>query len=476
VSGARYGLPLSAWRLVIGAGLLAGVAYALSPLTVWFAVAMVLLVKWASSGLTGSERRWMIALLVVAILLRVAAVAVLFASTDHARVPFGVFFGDEEYYIRRSIWMRNLWLGLPLHTADLIYLFDETGSTSHLNVLASLQILVGPAPYGVHLLGIAFFLAASVLLYRTARGAFGRMPALVGLMLMLYLPSLFAWSISALKEPLFFLMTASSIVLAIAAVRRRRWTARLVLAAAVVALGFGLATLRQGGAVLSAAGLLGGLAIAAIVARPRLLLATVMIVPIVAGAALSRPDVQIKAYDAVRAAARQHWGHVATRGYVYRLLDARFYPERPDFAGRAAIDDMNFGESARFVWRSVERYVTVPLPWEVQSRSALLYVPEQIVWYFLVVLAPAGLVLAMRRDLLVASLLAAHAVVAALTVALTSGNVGTLVRHRGLALPYFLWLSAVAFCEIVARLRQTAADTAWPLPPPRSHQEGMPCR
>jgi hypothetical protein len=302
------------------------------------------------------------------------------------------------------------------------------------------------------------------------------MPALVGLMLMLYLPSLFAWSISALKEPLFFLMTASSIVLAIAAVRRRRWTARLVLAAAVVALGFGLATLRQGGAVLSVAGLLGGLAIAAIVARPRLLLATVMIVPIVAGAALSRPDVQIKAYDAVRAAARQHWGHVATRGYVYRLLDARFYPERPDFAGRAAIDDMNFGESARFVWRSLERYVTVPLPWEVQSRSALLYVPEQIVWYFLVVLAPAGLVLAMRRDLLVASLLAAHAVVAALTVALTSGNVGTLVRHRGLALPYFLWLSAVAFCEIVARLRQTAADTAWPLPPPRSHQEGMPCR
>ena len=96
--------------------------------------------------------------------------------------------------------------------------------------------------------------------------------------------------------------------------------------------------------------------------------------------------------------------------------------------------------------------MTVPLPWEVQSRSALIYLPEQIIWYLLVVLAPAGVVLAMRRNPLVASLLVAHAVIAAMTVALTGGNVGTLVRHRGLALPYFLWLSAVALCEIVAHM------------------------
>jgi hypothetical protein len=476
VSESRYVLPPVAWRMAIGTGLFAGLVYALSPLTVWFALAMIMLVRWASKGLTGSERRWVIALLLAAIALRVLAVAVLFASTDHAQVPFSVFFGDEEYYIRRSIWMRNLWLGLPLHTADLIYVFDETGLTSHLNVLALLQILVGPAPYGVHLLGIAFYVAASVLLHRSVRASLGRMPAVIGLLLVLYLPSLFAWSISALKEPLFFLMTASSIVLTTVAVRRREWTARLVAAAAVVALVFGLATLRQGGAVLSAAGILGGLAVALLANRPRLLLATVMVVPVVAGAALSRPEVQIKVYGAVQAAARQHWGHVATPGYVYRVLDPRFYPDRPDFVGRSEIDDMGFGEALRFIWRSLERYVTVPLPWEVQSRSALLYLPEQIIWFLLVLLAPFGVVLAMRRDALVTSLLLAHAVVAALTVALTSGNVGTLVRHRGLALPYFLWLSAVAFCELVSRIRLAAPDTTWPLPPPYSHDEGLPCR
>ena len=32
--------------------------------------------------------------------------------------------------------------------------------------------------------------------------------------------------------------------------------------------------------------------------------------------------------------------------------------------------------------------------------------------------------------------------------AFTDGNVGTLVRHRGLALPYFVWLSGVGACEL----------------------------
>jgi len=93
----------------------------------------------------------------------------------------------------------------------------------------------------------------------------------------------------------------------------------------------------------------------------------------------------------------------------------------------------------------------------VQSRSALAFLPEQMLWLVLVLFAPWGVLLACRRDLLVAALLVAHAAVAAVTVALTSGNVGTLVRHRGLALPYFIWLSAVGVCELVARRRSPAA-------------------
>jgi hypothetical protein len=446
----------SGWTLAIGAGVVTGLVYALSPLTVICLAAFVALVYWARRGIDGDERRWLTIILVVAVVTRVLAVGGLFLLTDHARVPFGSFFGDEEYFIKRSMWLRNVALGIPLHGADLIYAYDEYSETTYLYVLAFIEVLCGPSPYGVHLMGIGFHLAAIVVLYRLVRSTLGRMPALVGLVVLLFLPTQFAWSISALKDPLFFLLMAASVVLATKVIRGPGWRARAISTIAIVLLALALQTIRQAGGLLCAAGVLGGLGIALVVQRPRLFLATVVVLPILAGAALSRPGVQLGAYKAVQAAARQHWGHVATPGYVYKLLDSRLYKDRSE------IDDLKFGESMRFLERAVERYLTVPWPWEAQSASALVYTPEQIVWYALVILAPFGLVLSMRRDALVASLLFGHAVVAALTVALSSGNVGTLVRHRGLALPYFTWLSAVAFCDLVVMTRRERASAGTP--------------
>jgi hypothetical protein len=443
---ARLGLPPGAWRLALAGGALIGVVYVMSPMTVWFTVAMVWLMSRATAGLTGSERRCVTAVLLVAIALRVLAVAGLFASTNHQAIPFGVFFGDEEYYIRRSIWMRNLALGLPLHTADMIYLFEETGLTSHLGVLAVIQMLLGIAPYGAHLLGTAFYLTGCILLYRTVRGGLGAMPATVGLILLLFLPSLFAWSVSALKEPLFVLLSASTIALAVVVVRGPGMLRRTVAVVGLVVAAWALESIRAGALAMTAASVFVGLTLALLALQPRLLVATAMVVPIAAGLALSRPVVQAKVYTGIVAAAGQHWGHVATPGYVYKVMDDRFYPDRSE------ISDMRFPEMARFVVRGLTRYVTAPEPWAAPSRAALSFVPEQVVWYVLAAFVPLGLVFAFHRDPLIAALLSGYALVAVGAVALVSGNVGTLVRHRGLALPYLIWISAVGICECAGRL------------------------
>lgn len=443
MSAQAAGMSRRALWWAVAAGVAIGVTYALSPLTVWFLVAMGVIVPTSVKGIDGDERRWILTMLVAAIVLRVVAIGGLFLLTNHAQVPFGSFFGDEEYFIKRSIWLRNVALGIPIHGADLIYAFDDYSRTSYLYVLAFVQILVGPAPYGVHLLGVTLYLSATVVLFRTVRDSLGRMPALIGLGLLLFLPSLFAWSISALKEPLFFLLTASSVALAVRVVRAPRWGVRLAALTALVVLGAALETVRAAGAGLSAASIAGGFAIAWLAPRPRWVLAAMVAVPIAVGAVLGRPEAQLKAYSAVVTTAQQHWGHVATAGYVYKTLDERLYPDRSE------ISDIHLSEALRYIVRSVERYVTVPLPWEVRSRAALAFLPEQMVWYVLVVLIPLGLWTAFRRDPLVTGLLLSHALVAALLVALISGNVGTLVRHRGLALPYLVWLSAVGVCALL---------------------------
>jgi hypothetical protein len=240
-------------------------------------------------------------------------------------------------------------------------------------------------------------------------------------------------------------------VLAVGLARAAGWWARARSLVGIAVLAAVLETIRTGGAALTVASIACGFAVAVLITRPRLMLAVVFAAPIVAGAILSRPAVQLRVYTAVQAAALQHAGHIATPGYVYKLLDERFYEER------AAADDMRFDEAGRFLVRAVTRYVTVPLPWEAQSPSALTFLPEQIVWYGLAVLAPIGLIFSCRRDALVAALLFGYAAVAAVSVALVSGNVGTLIRHRGLALPYLVWLSAVGACELMTRLVRAGA-------------------
>ena len=440
-----------------------GVIYVLSPSAVCFAAAIWAIHRYAVSGLDAKDYRWVTALLAIAVLLRIAAVAALFVTTNHDRVAFGVVFPDEEFYLRRSIWLADVAQNLPTHTADFIYAFDESGWTSHLYVLAFLQALFGPSPYGAHLLGVALYLLAAVMLYRMVRPTFGRAPGIIGLVMLLFLPSLFAWSISALKEPLYLLLAACSLSWTMTAVRDRRWAMKIVAAAGVVAVVVALQTIREQGGVLAAAGIVSGLFIGWIVSRPRVLIAFAVAVPILIGAVLSKPQNQFVAYTTLQKAARQHWGHVETPGWVYTLLEPQFYGDVSTISG------MTFVDSARYVVRAFERYFTVPWPWEVQSTAMLVDIPEQVVWYLLVLLLPVGVVCSFQRDAVLTGLLSGTALALIVAVALTSGNVGTLVRHRSLALPYLLWLSLSGLCELLARarVRGTApalskAEPVWP--------------
>jgi hypothetical protein len=161
-------------------------------------------------------------------------------------------------------------------------------------------------------------------------------------------------------------------------------------------------------------------------------------------AMLSRPAVQLRAVQEVRRAAKLHWGHVNTPGYSFKSLDPELYPER------SAIDQMSGGQTARYVVRSAVEYMTVPRPWTIESRPALAFVPELMFWYCVLALFPFGIIAALRRDAMVTTVISAYAFALAALVALTGGNIGTLVRHRGLALPYLIWVSAVGADALLA--------------------------
>lgn len=448
------------WMWPVAAGVALGFAYTLSPLTI---VAIALLVPvWqsVSRDITGAERRWLLTIVLVAVALRGISMAGLFLTAD-PNIPYNNFFGDEEFFKRKTTWLRNVAIGIPISTADFIYAFDKTGDNGYVSMLTYVQALVGLAPYGIHILNASLYLAAVLLLYGVTRKAFGGASALVGLALLLFLPSLFFWSISALKEPVYFLVAAVNIVAAIAIVRQPHWRGK-VFAALVLAVGaYLLQSLREGGLILAVVGSVGGMMLAYLVTRPRLLVAAALVLPLVAAAAISRPQVQDRVWGVFREAAMKHWGHINTPGQAYKLMDASFYVDRKSVA------EMTAGDAAGYSVRALWSFATVPLPWTIESRSMLAYLPEQMVWYVLLVLTPIGAVAAFKADALVGALLVSHGSMAALMVALSGGNVGTLVRHRGLAMPYLAWLAGLGLVTVGVRLlsRQRRALSTDPQPP-----------
>ena len=422
----------------IAAGILLGVTYTLSPLFIWFLAGAGCLLAIAGRGLDDRERHWVTVVLAAALLARLAVVLILLAVSPHDSQGALMMFGDEAYAQRRALRLRLIWAHMPGSPWDYINAFDEYGWSGFLYLLAYVQLLFGPAPYALRLINAALFAGGALILFRVIRRAYGFLPALLGMTVLLFLPSLFVWSISLLKESLYFLLTAATLAASVAIVRAPTRTMRLRLTGISVALLVAIALLRPGGFALTTTGIAIGLTLWLATRSVRNAgLALLVAVPLTI-AAVRLPQVQTRVMATLQASARMHGGHAFTIGHSYKLLDAGFYTV-PTFYTWT----LTPAQAGRYVVRALASYIVVPAPWQIESRAELAYLPEQVVWYLLVAFAPLGIVAGFRRDALVTWMQIGYMAAASAGVALTSGNVGTLIRHRALTTPYLVWFSAL---------------------------------
>jgi hypothetical protein len=444
--------------LLVTAGAGAGAVYTVSPLTAWCVVSGAVVLTLAGRGLPASERRTLNIILVAALVARLAAIGALFILNTpmHDDESVGMLSGDEAYGLSRALRTRDVVAGAPTNQYDYFVAYDEYGRNSYMPFLTGVEVLFGPTPYSMRLLNTLFFTISAILLFRLTRTAFGALPAFGGLLVLLFFPTLFLWSISLLKEPLYLLGTALIVAGVIGTIRNRDGLERGVALAAALA-GFAIVSgLRQGAIALALLGLGCGIAGLWLLSSTRRFAWTTAAVVVAVLALMSQPSAQQRVTSALEAAAKTHSGHVFTVGHAYKLLDEGFYfsPAAPSASGLT----LTVEEAARYVVRAAVSFVTVPWPWQLASVRELSYLPEQVLWYLLVALLPIGFVAGWRRDPVVTTLLAGYTIPTAAALALTNGNVGTLLRLRGMIIPYVVWLSALGFVALLQRM--AAKETA----------------
>lgn len=434
-------MPTWFWSLVAGLGL--GLLYAASPLMLITLAGAAALVALAGRDLPAAERRRLAIILGIALAVRFLFIALLLAGNipQLSDLSVGGLRGDDAYYLGRAIRARDIVLDLTRGRYDFFVISDEYGRTSYLQLLTLLQVVFGPTPYSVRAMNALLFVTGGYLLFRLCRPGLGATASAIALIGVLFLPSLLVSSTSTSKEPTYFFVTSILLTAALAVVRHPR-IATKAFAVIVAALCLWiLDDLRRGALALGISGL-------ALAAMARLIfetrtraLAGATIAVVVAIALWMQAPVRERFVVATANAAKMHAGHVFTQGHSYKLLDEGFYKN----PGTPAAWPLELTElqAGRFLVRAAVSFAVTPLPWEMQSISELVFFPEHVVWLLIVLFVPIGAVAGWRRDPTVTACLIGFAIPTAAVLAVTTGNVGTLLRLRGLVTPYLLWFAAL---------------------------------
>jgi hypothetical protein len=446
------------WRAGIIAGVIGAVCYSASPLFTLTLAGCALVMLNAGKGLPPHESRLLALWVASALAVRFLYIGVMLVSDIPLLndLSVGGLRGDDAYYLSRAIRARDISLGVTQGRYDFFVITDEYGRTGYLHLLTALQVLFGPTPYGMRAVNALLFVAAAVILFRLVRPGFGATSSFAALVVLLFLPSLFVSSVSLLKESV-YLLVASLLLLSVTVARRSNMATAVGYAAVAAVCVFVLHDLRRGALALVIAGLAIGLAIPVVFATRRRALASIAALSLAIAVASIQPPLRARALDAVTAVAKTHAGHVYTSGHSYKLLDEGFYvttawPER-----------LTDAQALRFLVRAAVSFVVTPLPWEMASLSELAFFPELVVWWLIVIFAPIGIIVGWQRDRHITALLLGFALPTAAALAVTNGNVGTLLRLRGLVTPYIVWLAvlgALAVAEYLVRARPAPALAA----------------
>lgn len=454
---ARYHIGVAVRPTSVVAGIALAVLYSASPLFALTLAASTVCLCIAGRGLDGEERRRLILVMVAALAARWMVIATMLVGGIplHNDLSVGAASGDDGYYLARALRGRDIVLDLTDTRYDYFIINDEYGRTSYLRLLTAVQVLFGPTPYSMRALNGLIFVAAAAMLFRTIRPAFGATTSLIALVVLVFLPSLIVGSISLGKDPLYFLITA--VLFTTVLMMSRRGTALSIAAGAGITVSsvFVLDGMRRGGAALALASIAMALPAPWLLATWRRAAVAVAVFASVVAAALMIPAVHAHAIDAITTVSKTHAGHVFTSGHAYKLLDDGFY-FNPGPSPFTLTDD----QALRFLVRAAVSFTITPLPWEMASLKELAFLPEYVAWLVILAFAVPGTIAGWRRDPRVTALLVGFIVPTAVAVAVTTGNVGTLLRLRGLVTPFLVWLSALGALTVAEYLLTSRQRTA----------------
>lgn len=452
------------------AGAAAGLLAWEAPGSLFLVAAFLACFHFALKGWPPEERRWLGRLIYAALALRLLFIFIYYPlassmgwtaawlTLDVPPFHVPVLFGDGADAINMSRAWALFWRGEWVSPSEVQEIFNPDrsffsihGDVRHLLPQAALFFLFGVETLGARVLSAVVSVGAGVVAYAALRNRFGARTAWCGAALLAFWPTLFLWSLDALKEPYFLLLLMSSACFAERVPREGGWKA---LAASVALLGAALSIRTRWfpPLALTVAVCLGGFLLQRALRRSSLMkrvgCGLVLLALIGSFLALwppSRRLILFYTYESVSAQRNFAVGY----GSGYKVWPAEYYA-RPT---RDFPKILQWQDAAGAWGRNLGHVLFEPFPKGWNGWKGVAYFGVAVPWWMALAAALwGGWEIAVRRDGFGWMCLAYVGITLGFLAAF-SGNVGTLIRHRDTASPILLLIAAVGVSALWDRVR-----------------------
>lgn len=423
-------------------GLIGGIFFYFSPLSVFIFLSAFFSLRFVTRRMERLEKHFIIKFFVIGFALRVvfAAASTFIAwywNLGYRNDSMGYFMPDlmpdsGAYSLRGLLTAEYLRGALDNAKAiDPRWLFMVEKPDYGFIIYTIFYYFFGFAQIAVRFFNCLLGVFSALVVYLIAKEAFDKHIAKNAYMLALFFPTLFLWSTTNLKETPTFFLIALLILVSI----KFRQKPRISYMLYGLLLIFLVSQIRNN--------LLLPVLVSFFV--PMAFMKPRLIWRIVVFSLLFAVIMKLSGHDCVSAAKNLFFRQVNSmvefqRGFVSEGgLTYKIYPEGIYNAPGGAITFLDFIHAFIKGWAY---FLFVPFPWDIQSFLELISMPVVLLWYSLFLLSIQGVVFAFRRTYSKASIILFYVILITTPLALISGNIGTVFRHRDLVLPLYLIFAA----------------------------------
>ncbi|MDD5195735.1 MAG: glycosyltransferase family 39 protein [Candidatus Omnitrophica bacterium] len=328
----------------------------------------------------------------------------------------------------------------------------EYGYNGFTYLLGGIYYFFGPLKFSSRILNCLMGAGIGIFIYHIAKDIFGMAVAKLSAVLAVFTPSLFLWSLTLMKDIPFILTTTLILWSFLRYVKTKKIFYLFTLCLAIL----GQYTIRPqftiGFILLSL--LLSYFVLSKLSRRTKLYITLclfLLMIPV---------SLNYKLNDLVRGQMHRiinySRGIIASEGSTYKVFDDKYYS--PGSLSQA--EYISFTDFVKGILRGWFYFILVPFPWKIYSRLQMLSYPQVLLWYLFLPFVFLGIISALRYKWRETFVILSYIIITGTMVVITSGNIGTVFRHRDMFTPLFLIFGSLGLLKVSGRLKNLNREEA----------------